>query len=546
MDFKFEKGTVILFGKSTKLDTLIKKFTQLSGEQVYHFLINRGIQLPRKMNCMALISVLNKRIKKLNSNSLAKDYFARLQYYKYFTEQQLFALFTKICNDENAFLEYRYNLFNLILTNFVALDLNDGELVYVKNLKKQTTESFPQYFNYISGACLEQTNTFDGQDIDILKDKLVDSASNQDLYDMAGKYGIDINQRLKREEYEEFIFDYMKANNTYNEELAEEIRQMNITQLTTFCNRVDIPMHPNMNKQEIVTYLFYFLEKCTMDYTSVKRIETPKNYEPLEFSVDLKVVSNFGRNEPKKVIYYNEAEDNEADDFNLVLDPTDDDVIDEEVKANYKKEQEELQEAEAKKKNPTDLEILAKAKEEKENDDPLIFERENPEPGIVEETKDDNVLDSSIIGDPDSESNEDNETIEPTIDETTIEENKEEVLSNDLEATEEVINEESLPEEIEVSPELEEQIVYVDEDGNIIDPSTLEHDGVSFDSNEEPQEEIKEEKDTFDVSKITINDEYNSKKIQNVGKSKVPLISTCVVLGIMGVIALYIFIAFFV
>ena len=546
MDFKFEKGTVILFGKSTKLDTLIKKFTQLSGEQVYHFLINRGIQLPRKMNCMALISVLNKRIKKLNSNSLAKDYFARLQYYKYFTEQQLFALFTKICNDENAFLEYRYNLFNLILTNFVALDLNDGELVYVKNLKKQTTESFPQYFNYISGACLEQTNTFDGQDIDILKDKLVDSASNQDLYDMAGKYGIDINQRLKREEYEEFIFDYMKANNTYNEELAEEIRQMNITQLTTFCNRVDIPMHPNMNKQEIVTYLFYFLEKCTMDYTSVKRIETPKNYEPLEFSVDLKVVSNFGRNEPKKVIYYNEAEDNEADDFNLVLDPTDDDVIDEEVKANYKKEQEEWQEAEAKKKNPTDLEILAKAKEEKENDDPLIFERENPEPGIVEETKDDNVLDSSIIGDPDSESNEDNETIVPTIDETTIEENKEEVLSNDLEATEEVINEESLPEEIEVSPELEEQIVYVDEDGNIIDPSTLEHDGVSFDSNEEPQEEIKEEKDTFDVSKITINDEYNSKKIQNVGKSKVPLISTCVVLGIMGVIALYIFIAFFV
>ena len=89
MDINLEKGTVTIFGKTGKLDTLIRKFAMLSGEQVYHFLVNRGIQLPRKMNCLALISVLNKRIKFLNSKSLSKDYFTRLQYYNSFTEQQL-------------------------------------------------------------------------------------------------------------------------------------------------------------------------------------------------------------------------------------------------------------------------------------------------------------------------------------------------------------------------------------------------------------------------------------------------------------------------
>ena len=181
MDINYDKNTISIYGKNMKIETVLKKLTQLSGEQAYHFLTNRGIQLPRKMNSLALISVLNRKIKFLHSNSLSKDYFTRLQYYKYFTEQQLFNLYLKIANTDDDFYLYRYNLYKLIITNFVALDLNDGELTYLINLKKNKVESFEQYFNYISGSALEQENTFDGQDIDLLKEQLPNSASNQEI-----------------------------------------------------------------------------------------------------------------------------------------------------------------------------------------------------------------------------------------------------------------------------------------------------------------------------------------------------------------------------
>lgn len=318
MDINFEKGTVTLFGKSTKFDTLIRKFAMLSGEQAYHFLINRGIQLPRRMNCLALMSVLNKRIKFLNSNSLSKDYFARLKYYSSFSEQQLFNLFLKICNDPDSFYAYRYNLFKLILTNFVAMDFSDGELSYVKNLKKATVESFEQYFNYISGAALEQEDTFDGQNKKVLFDALEFSASNQEIIDIAGKYGYVIPQSLKKDDYLEYIFWYMQGNNTYNDEVAEGLREMTVSQLDIFTKRMNIPMTSTLSKKEMITYLAYLLDKATYDMTSIRRFETPDEYQPFVFSVDLNSVSVFGNGKPKKVIHY-KGEDEDKEEFKQVL-----------------------------------------------------------------------------------------------------------------------------------------------------------------------------------------------------------------------------------
>ncbi len=318
MDINFEKGTVTLFGKSTKFDTLIRKFAMLSGEQAYHFLINRGIQLPRRMNCLALMSVLNKRIKFLNSNSLSKDYFARLKYYSSFSEQQLFNLFLKICNDPDSFYAYRYNLFKLILTNFVAMDFSDGELSYVKNLKKATVESFEQYFNYISGAALEQEDTFDGQNKKVLFDALEFSASNQEIIDIAGKYGYVIPQSLKKDDYLEYIFWYMQGNNTYNDEVAEGLREMTVSQLDIFTKRMNIPMTSTLSKKEMITYLAYLLDKATYDMTSIRRFETSDEYQPFIFSVDLNSVSVFGNGKPKKVIHY-KGEDEDKEEFKQVL-----------------------------------------------------------------------------------------------------------------------------------------------------------------------------------------------------------------------------------
>ena len=99
MNINYEKNQIMVYGKAIKYDAFIKKLSDLSGEQIYGFFNSRGIMLPRMMNCFALISVLNNKIKFLHSNSLPKDYFAKLQYYSSFSEQQLFTLFNKICDD---------------------------------------------------------------------------------------------------------------------------------------------------------------------------------------------------------------------------------------------------------------------------------------------------------------------------------------------------------------------------------------------------------------------------------------------------------------
>ncbi|RIA77771.1 hypothetical protein EI71_00924 [Anaeroplasma bactoclasticum] len=303
MELNYSKNQIILYGKVCKLDTLINKLSSLSGEQVYHFLIDRTTQLPRRINCMAMISVLNNRIKFLHSNSMPKDAFVKLQYYASYSEQQLFMLFNKIC-DETDFQTYRKNLFSLIIDNYQELNLNDGELMYLKNLNKQSIGSFPDYFNYITGASLEQDNTFDGQDVTVLKNNLQYSASNQDIFDLAGKYGVPLPQRLKREEYLEFIFDYLKRKGTYSESVQNELNEMNITQISTYARRTGIPMQPNMSKTELITYFFYFLDQCEIPTTSMSEIKSSPKYEPLEFRVDLQAIDSFGTSEPKRVIYY--------------------------------------------------------------------------------------------------------------------------------------------------------------------------------------------------------------------------------------------------
>ena len=389
MDINFEKGTVTLFGKTGKFDALIRKFAMLSGEQAYHFLINRGIQLPRMMNCLALMSVLNRRIKFLNSRSLSKDYFTRLQYYSSFSEQQLYNLFVKICNDDDSFYAYRYNLFKLILINFVAMDFSDGELSYIKNVKKASIEGFEQYFNYISGASLEQEDTFDGQKKEILFESLEVSASNQEIYDIGGKYGLEIPQSLNKDNYLEYIFWYMKKNGSYNDEVAEGLREMTISQLDTFSTRLSIPMSSTLSKKEIINYLLYLIDITSFDKTSIKRFEIPYEYKPFNFKVDLKKVNTFGTGEPVKVIHY-DGEETDTEEFKQVL------IAEEEAKLleAQKAEEARLAEEEAKRKAEEQAAALASIPEEEEevqedigNDDNVFVEAVYEDPSQQQEKK---------------------------------------------------------------------------------------------------------------------------------------------------------------
>lgn len=310
MDINIEKNSITLFGKNEKLDVLVNRLAQLSGDQLYSFFSNRGIALPRKMNIMALTSVINIRLKTLHASELSKDYFQRLLYYKDFSETQMFNLFKLICNNNEYFKMYRRNFWQLVLLNYVGLNLLDGEIKYLKDLKKLSVNNFENYFQYISSCCQEHDNTFDGQNMDNLRELLVNSASHQDILDVANKYGLELTTTLKKYELIEYMKYYLSKLGELNTNLEVEIDSSTLAGLNNLCKKYRIPMSSNMTKNELVTYLFYILSQCEITTTSMNRIESLKMYEPLEFSIDFSLIRGFNRDDSKRIIHY-EGEEND-------------------------------------------------------------------------------------------------------------------------------------------------------------------------------------------------------------------------------------------
>lgn len=527
MDINLEKGTIIIFGKSSKLSTIISKFSSLSGEQAYSFFTNRGIQIPRLLNVMALRSVINDRIKWVNSNTLSKDYFQRLKYYPHFTEQQLFNLYMAICNDDESFQLYRENLFRLVLLNFVALDLKDGEINYIKTLKKARTEPFEQYFNFISGACLEQDDTFDGINTDELREYLPLSASNQEIVDLAAKYGIDLPIRLTKEQMLQYIYDYMQKNNTYSDEIKEELDKMTLQQLTTYSKRTGINMEPQMTKEELVTYLFWYLEQCTIAKTSVRRIEADDLYNPLQFEVDLTQINIFGNGRGKRLIKYDGMFD-DTQKWNQIQDGT------------YNKPEPKKEDIEEEKEDAKDIsleekvEVIDDAKEEVKED-------------LIEEVKED--VKEEVIETP--KTNEVAEVVQPVnegLDATTIhgEENTLDTL------TEEVKREQKEKEEIALRAKAikEEQERKKAQE---ISDKKLE-DIIKNDSNQKLEDDnedvidahgLKVDED-FASTQAIDNDKYGSESligIGNGGRAKViiAIIIIILLIGAIGFLAYWFF-----
>lgn len=315
MDVNLEKGTITLFGKTEKIESLINKLSNLNGEQVYSLFADRGIAIPRKMNCMALTSVINNRLKTLHASELSKDYFARLTHYKYFSELQLYNLYKSICDTNEYFKEYRQNLFRLILMNFVGLNLTDGEINYLKGIKKLPIKSFDEYFQYISSMCQEQENTFDGQELEALQESLCNASLSQEIVDLGLKYGIEIPTTLKKNELIDYMKEYLKTAGELTRNLEIEIEASSVNGLNSLCRKYRIPMSSNMTKQELVSYLFYYLSQCEIDTTTVKRIERTSIYEPLEFTVDLSVFKGFVADDTVRIIRY---ENDEEDEFPLI------------------------------------------------------------------------------------------------------------------------------------------------------------------------------------------------------------------------------------
>ena len=317
MEINFESNTIVIFGKKAKLDAVMSKFVQLNGDQLSHFIKNRAIKVPRKLHLLALMKVLNRKVKELNSNSLSLDYFQRLQYYKDFTEEQYAILFDKIASDDpEAFLEYRYNFVRLLFLNNVAFDFNDGEINYIRNISKEKMEKSIKYIRLIDLACVDQEDTFDGVLVSDAKKNLPITAPAHEIRTIGKKYGVSVPERLNKEQLLEYIQDYLGKKMAKKD--FDALSKMSLNQISEFCKKLNIEMSSQLNKQELVTYLFYLIDKKKLEKSTIKELIIPDEFKPLEFTVDIDSVNPFGNADPVKVIHY-EGEDKEIEKEKIVL-----------------------------------------------------------------------------------------------------------------------------------------------------------------------------------------------------------------------------------
>lgn len=311
MNVDLEKGTITIYGKAIKIDALVKKISTFSGQQLSGFLDSRNIKLARTMNIAALRTALNDKIKFLHSKSLSYDEFSHLEYIDSFTEYNMEKLYDVLAfDDKETFEKYRYALAMIIVYNYEALELTDGEINYIKTIGKQKMESYKEYINYISVACAERENEFDGVSLDKLKTDMVKIEKEEDILANLAKYGIELSDRLTKEEYLEYIEYSLSVNGIEYDE--DELSAKSLAELSTFARRNNIEMQPSMDKQMLVDYMIYYLSGCEILKTSIENFIIPDEVKPLEFKVDMESLSRFNDedSEAVKVISY---EGDEAD-----------------------------------------------------------------------------------------------------------------------------------------------------------------------------------------------------------------------------------------
>lgn len=259
MEYIDAKQIVIVFNKRMGLETIVSKLALLSGEQIKKFFLDRDTKIPRKINAMALTSVLNERIKTLDSHSLTKDAFAKLESYSSFTEFQLQSLFDKVGTDEDYYL-YRKNLWKLLIRNHIGIGLQDGEITRLINTKKYIIENFSEFSKKINEVTLDTAKEFDAYPKAKLEDLLRNYFSLDEVRLLGKKYGFEIPARLKKDDLLVYVKEMMKAKRKLTLVLQRQLNAMTITQLNEFCLLQNLGISSSMKKEELIN-LFLFLIK---------------------------------------------------------------------------------------------------------------------------------------------------------------------------------------------------------------------------------------------------------------------------------------------
>ncbi len=485
MEYIESKDAVVIYSKKIGMTTIINKLADLSGEQVSGFFYTRKIKLPRKFNVMALIGALNDRIKELNSLSLSRDAFEKLQYYPEYTEYQLQTLFEKIGTEED-FLKYRKYVWMLIIRNFESLQIMDGEAQYLLNVRKQKIDSFSAYFSRINSCSLDIDKEFDGCPIINLENLLKNTFSQDEIRSLGKKYDIVIPNRLKKEDLIFYVKLIMKSKKKLTKVLEKELDGMTVVQLNSFCQLQQILLSAALKKEELV-YLFLFL----IHQAEFKTLNLPHliDYDfatPLEFTVDLSAVNVFGKGEPKKVIYYEEPEEERPDSIIPATVEGIDVVIDLE-KGTVTPQ-------------PQQRPDLGKKQNEK---DPIASE-EIEEP-IADVKEDDSAVPEEMEAPVEDESEEEEDFAEP--------EEMEEPVEDDSEEEEDFAEPEEMEEPVDDESEEEEDFAEPEEmEEPVEDVSEEEED---FAEPEEIEEPVEDDDDDFEEDDDFAEPEENEESIDD-------------------------------
>ena len=307
MEYIENKDVVLLFDKQIGLDALASKLALLNGEQTKSFFMSREIKIPRRINSMALTSALNERIKTLDSHSLTRDAFIKLESYATFTEFQLQNLFEKIATADDFFL-YRKNLWKVLIRNHIGIKLQDGELIHLMNMRKTKIDSFTSYSKAIFSVTLDLTKEFDGCPIQKLDTVLKENFSLEELRLLADKYNFNIPSRLKKDDLLKYVREMMKAKRKLTLALQRELNNMTLVQLNEFATLQGLGISSNLKKEEMVSLMIFLVKQAGFTSIDAKQILGMSFTEPLKFRIDLDAVDNFKRGLPKKVIYLDENE----------------------------------------------------------------------------------------------------------------------------------------------------------------------------------------------------------------------------------------------
>ncbi|MDE6946883.1 MAG: hypothetical protein K2P14_06860 [Anaeroplasmataceae bacterium] len=307
MEYIEDKEIIVIFNKRMGLDTVASKLALLNGEQIKKFFMERTVKIPRKLNAMALTSALNESIKMLNSHSLTKDAFSKLENYANYTEFQLQNLFEKIGSQEDYFL-YRKNLWKLLIRNHIGINLLDGEVTRLINTKKYAMDSFINFEKAIFEVTLDLAKEFDAYPASKFEELLKLSFSQEEIRILALKYGFDIPARLKKDDLLQYVRAMMKARRKLTLALQRELKDMTIVQLNTFCQLQNLGISSNMKKEELIALFLFLARQAKFPKIEAKNLLGMSFTMPLKFRVDMDVIDNFKRGVPKKVILLEEEE----------------------------------------------------------------------------------------------------------------------------------------------------------------------------------------------------------------------------------------------